>query len=93
MLCIHTCIVCGVCVCHLDASNNPPSDIKALYDEDRKTMLHLTKVTHTSVFLNPLQLQSVHLVCQWLRYKSSRRNLQSVKGQSNCAVDHRWVQR
>ena len=40
------------------------ADIKALYDEDRKTMLRLTKLTHTSVFPKPLQRQSVPLVCQ-----------------------------
>ena len=40
------------------------SDIRELYEEDRKTLIRLTKLTRTSVFPKPLQRQSVPLVCQ-----------------------------
>ena len=40
------------------------TDIRTLYDEDRKNILRMTKLTHTSFFPKPLQRQSVHLVCQ-----------------------------
>ena len=40
------------------------ADIKALYEEDRLTVIRLTKLTHTAVFPKPLQRQSVPLVCQ-----------------------------
>ena len=40
------------------------SDIRKVHDEDKKTALRLTKLTHTSVFPKPLQRQSVPLVCQ-----------------------------
>ena len=46
-------------------------DVKALYAEDRKTALRLTKITHTSVFPKPLQRQSVPLVCQVFNEKTS----------------------
>ena len=38
--------------------------MQKLYEEDRKTSLRLTNLTHTSVFPKPLQRQSVPLVCQ-----------------------------
>ena len=40
------------------------SDIRELYEEDRKKLIRLTKLTHTSVFPKPLQRQSIPLVCQ-----------------------------
>ena len=40
------------------------NDVIALYEEDRKSDVRLTKLTHTSVFPKPLQRQSVPLVTQ-----------------------------
>ncbi|KAI6651857.1 hypothetical protein LOD99_4736 [Oopsacas minuta] len=40
------------------------SDIQKLYEIDRATPIRLTKLTHTAVYLRPLQRQSVPLVCQ-----------------------------
>ena len=45
-------------------------DIQALYEEDKKMPLRLTKLTHTSVFPKPLQRQSVPLVCQVFHEKT-----------------------
>ena len=39
-------------------------DIEALYNEDRKNNIRLTKITYTAVYPNPLQRQSVPFVCQ-----------------------------
>ena len=40
------------------------SDIEALYNEDRKNSIRLTKLTYTAVYPKPLQRQSVPFVCQ-----------------------------
>lgn len=40
------------------------SDIRTLYEEDRKSTIRMTKLTHTSVYPKPLQRQSVPLVSQ-----------------------------
>ena len=40
------------------------SDVIALYEEDRKSAIRLTKLTNTSVHTKPLQRQSVPLVSQ-----------------------------
>ena len=40
------------------------SDVIALYEEDRKSSIRLTKLTNTSVHTKPLQRQSVPLVSQ-----------------------------
>ena len=45
-------------------------DIQALYEEDKKMPLRLTKLTHTSVFPKPLQRHSVPLVCQVFHEKT-----------------------
>ncbi|KAI6650787.1 hypothetical protein LOD99_7838 [Oopsacas minuta] len=45
-------------------------DIHALYEEDKKSPLQLTKLTYTSVFPKPLQRQSVPLVCQVFHEKT-----------------------
>ena len=39
-------------------------DIDALYIEDRKISIRLTKITYTAVYPKPLQRQSVPFVCQ-----------------------------
>lgn len=39
-------------------------DLEALYDEDRKNSIRLTKITYTAVYPKPLQRQSVPFVCQ-----------------------------
>lgn len=39
-------------------------DIEALYDEDRRNSIRLTKITYTAVYPKPLQRQSVPFVCQ-----------------------------
>lgn len=39
-------------------------DVVSLYEEDRKTTIRFTKLTHTSVYLKPLQRQNVPLVRQ-----------------------------
>lgn len=39
-------------------------DIEALYNEDRKNNIRLTKITYTAVYPKPLQRQSVPFVCQ-----------------------------
>ena len=38
------------------------SDVVLLYEHDRKSLIRLTKLTNTSVYLKPLQRQSVPLV-------------------------------
>ena len=45
-------------------------DIIALYKEDKKNSLRLTKITHTSIFPKLLQRQSVPLVCQVFQEKT-----------------------
>ena len=39
-------------------------DIEALYIEDRKNSIRLTKITYTAVYPKPLQRQSVPFDCQ-----------------------------
>ena len=45
-------------------------DIEALYNEDRKNTIRLTKITYTAVYPKPLQRQSVPFVCQIFHEKT-----------------------
>ena len=46
------------------------SDIRALYEEDQKLTIRMTKITHTAVYPRPLQRQSVPPVCQFFNKKT-----------------------
>ena len=45
-------------------------DIEALYNEDRKNSIRLTKITYIAVYPKPLQRQSVPFVCQIFHEKT-----------------------
>ena len=45
-------------------------DIEALYEEDRRNHIRLTKITYTPMYPKPLQRQSVPFVCQILHDKT-----------------------
>ena len=46
------------------------SDIRALYEEDQKLTIRMTKITHTAVYPRPFQRQSVPPVCQFFNEKA-----------------------
>ncbi len=46
-------------------------DIEALYNEDRKNNIHLTKITYTAVYPKPLKRQSMPYVCQIFNNKTA----------------------
>ena len=47
------------------------SDIRALYEEDQKLTIRMTKITHTAVYPRPLQRQSVPPLYQFFNEKNS----------------------
>ena len=46
------------------------SDIRALYEQDQKLTIRMTKIIHTAVYPRPLQRQSVPPVCQFFNKKT-----------------------
>lgn len=46
------------------------SDIRALYEEDQKLTIRMTKITHTAVYPRPLQRQSVPPLYQFFNEKT-----------------------